>query len=248
MMKIIIADDEPLARNRLQALIEELGMGEIVAEARNGKEVLSAVHAYQPEIILLDIRMPGMDGMQTAEALASLHPQPAVIFTTAYSDHAVEAFERHAVDYLMKPIRKERLEQALKRAYTFIQNQSPNPPEPTPAARTHISYYLHGERRVVPVNQIYYFLSEQKYVTLRWAKGEILINEALRDLEKEFAGQFLRIHRSTLVAMVQLASFFKEKNGRSYLRLKDVEEPLEVSRRHLQTVKSILKDMRLPYQ
>jgi two-component system response regulator AlgR len=248
-MKIIIADDEPLARVRLQALVEELGMGEVVAEARNGKEVLSAVHAYQPEIILLDIRMPGMDGMQTAEALASLHPQPAVIFTTAYSDHAVEAFERQAVDYLMKPIRKERLEQAFKRAYTFIQNQLANPPSlPTPVARSHISYYLHGERRVVPVNQIYYFLSEQKYVTLRWAEGEVLINEALRDLEKEFAGQFLRIHRSALVAMVQIAGFFKDKNGRSYLRLKDVEEPLEVSRRHLQTVKSILKDMRLSYQ
>jgi len=248
MMKIVIADDEPLARIRLQALVEELGLGDVVAEACNGKEVLSAVHAYQPEIILLDIRMPGMDGMRTAEKLGSLHPLPAIIFTTAYDDHAVEAFERQAVDYLLKPIRKDRLEQALKRAHTFVQNQSPTPPpSQVPTARTHIRYFLHGETRLVPVNQIYYFISEQKYVVLRWTEGEVLINEALKDLEQEFAGQFLRIHRGALVAMVQLAAFFK-KNGRSYIRLKDVEEPLEVSRRHLRNVKTIIKDMRLPSQ
>jgi len=250
MMKIVIADDEPLARARLQALVEEIGLGEVVAEACNGKEVLSAVHAYQPEIILLDIRMPGMDGMRTAEKLGSLDPLPAIIFTTAYDDHAIEAFERQAVDYLMKPIRKARLEQALKRAHTFVQNQSKNkspPPSQEPKARTHIRYFLQGETRLVPVNQIYYFISDQKYVVLRWTEGEILINEALKDLEEEFAGQFLRIHRGALVAMVQLAGFFK-KDARSYVRLKDVEEPLEVSRRHLLDVKTIIKDMRLPSQ
>jgi len=245
-MKILIADDEPLARIRLQALVEELGLGEVVAEAYNGKEVLSAVHAYQPEIILLDIRMPGMDGMRTAEKLGSLHPLPAIIFTTAYDDHAVEAFERNAVDYLMKPIRKDRLEQALKRAHTFIQNQSPTPPpEQVPKARTHIPYFLHGETRLVPVNQIYYFTTDQKYVVLRWTEGQVLINETLRDLEQEFAGQFLRIHRSTLIALVQLAGLFR-KDERAYVRLKDVEEPLEVSRRHLQTIKTIITDMRIP--
>jgi two-component system response regulator AlgR len=242
MMKIIIADDEALARARLLALVGELGLGEVVAEASNGRDVLSAAHAYQPDIILLDIRMPGMDGMQAAEQLASLHPKPAVIFTTAFGEQAV--------DYLMKPIRKERLEQAIKRAHAFLQAQSSSPPSasPKPAARTHISYIRQGETRLIPVNQIYYFFTDQKYVALRCSAGEVLISEALRDLENEFAGQFLRIHRSTLVAMVQIAGLFKMKDGHSYLRLKDVEEPLEVSRRHLHTVKTILKDMRLSSQ
>lgn len=247
-MKILIADDEPLARDRLQALVDELGMGEIVAEAGNGKEVLSAVHAYSPDIVLLDIRMPGMDGMQTAQELASLYPAPTVIFTTAYSEHALEAFEHNAVDYLMKPIRKDRLEQALKRAYSFRQTQSPPPSTSTPAARTHISYPLRGETRLIPVNQIDYFFAQQKYVVVCWARREALITESLKDLEKEFAGQFLRIHRHTLVAMVRIACLFKDSNGHSYLRLKDIEEPLEVSRRHLQTIKKVLKDMRLACQ
>ncbi|MDM8558835.1 LytTR family DNA-binding domain-containing protein [Candidatus Parabeggiatoa sp. HSG14] len=247
-MKIIIADDEPLARDRLRALVRELGMGKVVAMANNGMEVLFATRAYQPDIVLLDIHMPGMDGMQTAKQLALLHPTPVVIFTTAYEEYAVEAFEHQAVDYLMKPIRKERLEQALKRAYDFIQTPSNQPLTSTPTARTHISHYRRGELHLVPVNQIYYFFSHQKYIVLRWVDGEALISEALRDLEQEFAGQFLRIHRSTLVAMIQIAGLIKKENGRSYIQLKDISETLEVSRRHLQTVKTFVKDMRISSQ
>jgi two-component system response regulator AlgR len=244
MMKIIIADDEPLARDRLRALIKELGMGKVVAMANNGMEVLFATRAYQPELVLLDIHMPGMDGLQTAGQLALFHPAPVIIFTTAYEEYAVEAFEYQAIDYLMKPIRKERLEQALNRAYTFIQTPAAFPQMPTPAARTHISYYRRGELLLAPVNQIYYFFANQKYVVLRWVDGEALISEALRDLEQEFAGQFLRIHRSTLVAMVQIAGLIK-KDGRSYIQLKDISETLEVSRRHLPIVRILLKDMRI---
>lgn len=246
-MKILIVDDEPLARDRLRALVSEIGIGKIVAEAGNGKDALHVARVHQPEVVLLDIRMPGMDGMQAAEQLALLHPTPIIIFTTAYGEYALEAFERQAVDYLLKPIRKERLEQALKRAYTFIQTQSPRPLQTatTPSARTHISYYLRGEVRLIPVKQIYYFFAHQKYVVLRWKEGEVLISETLKDLENEFAGQFLRIHRSTLVALVHVARLSKESNGRSYLHLKNINDPLEVSRRHLQTVKKVLKDMRI---
>lgn len=249
-MKILIVDDEPLARARLQALVEELGSSyEIVADVSNGNEALSAAHAFQPEVILLDIRMPGMDGLEAAERFASQHPAPAVIFTTAYSEHAVEAFEHQAMDYLLKPIRKDRLEQALKRAYSFVQSQlSPKPPIGTPNARTHISYHFRGEVRLIPVNKIYYFLADRKYVVVHWQEGEALITDALKELEKEFAGQFLRIHRSTLVAMGQIRSLNKSKNGRSYIHLKALDESLEVSRRHLQNVKKLLKDMRLPDQ
>ncbi|MCK5662799.1 MAG: response regulator transcription factor [Thiotrichaceae bacterium] len=242
-MKILIVDDEPLARARLHALVDELGIGKVIAEAGNGREALNAVEAYQPDVVLLDIRMPGIDGMQAAKQFTS--PKPVLIFTTAFPEHAVEAFEHQAVDYLLKPIHKERLEQALKRAYIFLQTQAPTA---TPTARTHISYYLRGERLLVPVNKIYYFLAEQKYILVRWIEGEILITEALKDLEKEFAGQFLRIHRSTLVAMGHIRRLSQNPNGHAVIYLDNIEKPLEVSRRHLQMLKTLLKDMRLPYE
>ncbi len=246
-MKILIVDDEPLARARLRALVDELGCCEIVADVGNGNEALSVAHAFQPEVILLDIRMPGMDGMEAAQQFALQHPAPAIIFTTAFSEHAVEAFEYHAVDYLLKPIRKERLEQALQRAYSYLQTQSPSSSIQigTPKARTHISYHFRSETRLIPVNEIYYFSAEQKYVVVHWAEGEALISESLKELEQEFAGQFLRIHRSTLVAMRQIRSLSKDKKGRSYIHLKALEKPLEVSRRHLPEVKKLLKDMRI---
>ncbi len=244
MMKILIVDDEPFARARLEALVDELGMGEVVAEVGSGREALEAVRVYQPEIVLLDIRLPGMDGIQVARQLASLPPPvPAVIFTTAYSEHAVEAFEHQAVDYLMKPIHKDRLEQALQRACAFLEKKS-NPP--TPHARTHICYFQRGEKCLVPVNQIYYFLAHQKYVILHGATGKILISETLKDLEHEFAGQFLRVHRSTLVAIVQITGLTKN-NERYYVRLKDVSEPLEVSRQHVKPLKQFLEDMRISF-
>ncbi len=247
-MKIIIVDDEPLARARLRALVGELGIGKVVAEAKNGKEAISLARAYQPDIVLLDIRMPSIDGMEAAKQFTSLHPAPTVIFTTAYSEHALEAFEHQAVDYLLKPIRKERLEHALKRAYHFRQIQSSvSPPLSTPNARTHINYYSRGEIRLIPVNQIDYFLAQQKYVVAHWTEGEALITEALKDLEQEFAGQFLRIHRSTLIAVIRIDRLSKNSEGQSYIHLKEIEKPFEVSRRHLKKVKQILRDMRIPH-
>ncbi|EDN66196.1 conserved hypothetical protein [Beggiatoa sp. PS] len=245
MMKILIVDDEPLARERLRALVNETGMGEVVGEAGNGKEALLMVRACDPQVVLLDTRMPGMDGIEAAQQLALLDQPPVLIFTTAYSEHALEAFEHKAIDYLLKPISKERLEQALKRAYAFIQGQQQSLPLATPAARTHISYFKRGELCLLPVNRIYYFFAHQKYIIVYWEEGEVLITEALKDLEQEFAGQFLRIHRSTLIALTQITSLTRE-NNRTYLRLKDISIPLEVSRRHVQKVKQILKDMRLP--
>lgn len=245
-MKIIIVDDEPLARARLSALVNELGMGQIVAEANNGREAISAARAHQPDVILLDIRMPGMNGMEVAEHLATLSPAPIIIFTTAYSEHALEAFERQAIDYLLKPIRKNRLEQALKHAYTILHAQPLATADlPRPAARTHISVYIRGEIRLIPVNQVYYFFATQKYVVLHWKQGEVLITETLKDLEAEFAGQFLRLHRNSLVATVQIASLYKTSNGRTYVKLREIDKTLEVSRRHLPTVRIILRDMRI---
>lgn len=248
MMKIIIVDDEPLARERLRALVDEIGIGKVVAEVDNGKDAIENARVHQPEVVLLDIRMPGMDGMQTAVQLASLYPVPAIIFTTAYSEHAWEAFEHQAVDYLLKPIRKDRLEQALKRAYNFVYSQQLTPLA-TPTVRTHIRYVLRGEVHLAPVNQICYFFAHHKYVMLYWKEKnkikEVPITEALKDLEEEFAGQFLRIHRNALIAITQIDGFRKENDGRSYVLLKDCLQPLEVSRRHLKPLKQLLNDMRI---
>ena len=242
-MKILIVDDEPLARARLRALVGEVGIGQIIAEAGNGKDALMMARVCEPEVVLLDTRMPAMNGIQVVQQLALLNKAPVVIFTTAYSEYALEAFENQAVDYLLKPISKDRLEQALKRAYTFIQGQQ-QIPLAKPTARTHISYHKRGELYLLPVNQIYYFLAHQKYIVVYWKEGEVLITEALKNLEQEFAGQFLRIHRSMLVAISQITGLTKA-NNRTYIRLKEASKPLEVSRRHVHQVKQILKDMRV---
>jgi two-component system response regulator AlgR len=243
MMNILIVDDEPLARDRLRALVNEVGIGQIIAEAGNGKDALMMTRACEPEVVLLDTRMPAMDGIQVVQQLALLTKPPVVIFTTAYSEYALEAFDNQAIDYLLKPISKDRLELALKRAYAFIQGQQQKPPA-TPTARSHISYYKRGELYLLPVNQIYYFLAHQKYIVVYWKDGEALITEALKNLEQEFAGQFLRIHRSMLVAISQITSLTKDDN-RTYLNLKDIAKPLEVSRRHVHKVKQVLRDMRV---
>lgn len=246
-MNILIADDEPLARMRIAALLKEIGGHEIIAEASNGKEVLERVRAYCPDVVLLDIGMPGVNGMEAARGLTELSNPPALIFTTAYEEYALEAFERQAVDYLLKPIRKQRLEQALKRAEAL------RPPARTEAAasssdkgaRTHISVHMHNALKLIPVDKIYYFRAEQKYVTLRWTEGEALMDEALKSLEPEFSGQFLRIHRNALVALVYIAGLEKNKEGHNFITFKQIPDKLEVSRRHLPNVKKILRDMRV---
>lgn len=244
-MDILIVDDEPLARDRLRALIGELGIKKTIAEAGNGRDAISMAHACHPEIVLLDIRMPGTNGMQVAQALSLLHPTPAIIFTTAYGDRALEAFEYKAVDYLLKPINKERLEHALKRAQLLKQQPNTATPFSVPdASRSHISVMVRGRLQLIPVNQIYYFIADQKFVMLHSASGQFLINDTLKDLEQEFAGQFLRIHRATLVAVTKIDSLNKDKKGQCYVKLRELNTTLEVSRRHLPTVRKILKDMR----
>jgi two-component system response regulator AlgR len=244
-MKILIADDERLARERLRALLEEIGMSESVMEARNGREAVNIATTFHPALVFLDIRMPGMDGMEAAKELTQLHLKPIIIFTTAYGEHALEAFEHQAVDYLLKPIKKERLEQAIKRACTLMPADTGASVPTVTNARSHITAYVRGELCPIPVNEIYFFSADEKYVLLRWKHGNVLVTETLKDLEKEFAGQFLRIHRSRLIAMVHIASLTRDGKGHYYIKLKELAEQLEISRRHLPNVRKILKDMRI---
>ncbi len=232
-MKILIADDEALARTRLRRLVEEIDGYDIVGEAANGREALLLSDKTQPDVLLLDIRMPGMDGLEAARHLATLENPPAVIFTTAYGDHALEAFAAHALDYLLKPIRKERLAQALTHVRKLNRAQSAALSSVDAAqARSHICARVRGTLQLVPVGEIVYFLADQKYVTVRHSGGSVLIEESLKTLETEFSTAFTRIHRNALVAAAHIIGLERDNDGHVHVRLHGVTERLEVSRRH----------------
>ena len=244
-MKILIIDDEPLARQRLHSVIDELGCGDVIAEGGNGEEALALCQQHLPDVVLLDIRMPGMGGIEAARHINKLDSPPAIIFTTAYDDFAIPAFETHAVDYLLKPIRKERLGEALGAAkrLTRVQLQELERSATNHEQRQHISARLGGELRLIPIEDIRYLQAEHKYVTVRYGLGTVLIEESLRSLEEEFPELFLRIHRNALVAMRFIASLEKERGGGHHLKLRDVPETLEVSRRHLPNVRKVMKGL-----
>lgn len=244
-MKILIIDDEQLARERLHQVIGELGVASAIIEGSNGAQALDICQSEQPDIILLDIRMPGMDGIEAAKHIMKLDMPPAIIFTTAYDQYALSAFDTHAVDYLLKPIRKERLQEALESAkrLTKVQMESLNVSGQGEPQRKNISARLGGELRLIPVEDIRYFLAEHKYVTVRYGEGTVLIEESLRSLEDEFTGIFLRIHRNALVAMKDIVSLEKDKSGGHKIRLRDIDDSLEVSRRHLPNVRKVMKSL-----
>lgn len=257
-MKLIICDDEAPARERLRYLVEEIGGYEIVAEVANGREAIHFCHDLAPDIILLDIRMPEMDGIETAMHLAqleqngdaqrkaSLEQSPAVIFTTAYDAHALAAFEAQAVDYLLKPIRRDRLQQALARARRLnraqiqvLHQQEAN--TTGSAARSHLCV-RQGERlQLIAVQQVAYFQADQKYVTVRHSGGETLIEESLTTLEQEFAETFLRIHRNALIAKQFLCGMEKTSAGQFVALVDGLTERLDISRRHVAEVRQYLK-------
>lgn len=243
-MKILIADDEPLARQRLRQLVAAWGGATFIAEAANGKETLLQANELKPDIILLDIRMPGMDGLEAAMHLSALPNPPAVIFTTAYGDHALDAFEANAVDYLLKPIRQERLRGALQKAQRLTHSQAAALYHSHErGARTHISALMHGNIQLVAVSEIRYFKADQKYVTVRFKDGQVLIEDSLKALEAEFGARFLRIHRNALVAIAFIHGMEKSATGLCEIKLQGVDEKLEISRRHLAGVRNTLRNL-----
>lgn len=245
-MKILIVDDEPLARSRLRNLLEALPDSQIVGEAGNGHWALECVQQQQPDVVLLDIRMPGMDGMETAQHLNKLPNPPAIIFTTAYDQYALQAFKSHAVDYLLKPIKQQQLQQALQAAtqLTRAQLQSlAQLQQEQHGVPAHISARTQGGVRLVPVNEVLYFLAEHKYVTVCHRGGEVLIEEPLKSLEQKFADEFIRIHRNALVARRFIKALRKDTGGRVLLQLRDSERELEVSRRHLPQVRQLIRSL-----
>lgn len=237
-MKILIVDDEPLARARIRGLLARESGIEIVAEAADGRAALLACDTYHPDLVMLDIRMPGMDGLEVARVLARQPAPPLLVFCTAYDEHALLAFENAALDYLVKPVRAERLAETLRRARSRLGVAAPSD---QPQARTQICAKLGGQMRLIPVADIRYVQAEEKYVVVHHAGGEDLIEESLKSLEEEFGERFLRIHRNCLIARDALKELRRDIDGRAQVVLHGVERPLDVSRRTLADVKEAMK-------
>lgn len=244
-MNILVVDDEALAKQRLIQQINEIGGYRVVAEAANGVDALVLYEKHRPEIVLLDIRMPTMDGIEAARHLSEADEVPAIIFTTAYDEHMQEAFETDAIDYLLKPIRKQRLEKSLKKASKLNQAQisSIRQIAADKNVRSHICVRERGDLILIPVTEIIYFRADSKYVAIRGLEGEMLIEESLKALEAEFKDVFVRVHRSTLIAPDCLSGLEKDKDGKQYLIFKNIDDRIEVSRRHLPEVRKLLKNL-----
>lgn len=242
-MRILVVDDEPLARERLANLVADIPGHEVCCEAGNGIEAMKAFDSERPDAVLLDIRMPGMDGLEVARHLSGTEDAPAIIFTTAYGEHALEAFDAQAIDYLLKPVKQERLEQALEKAHRLTAAQSQVVEEASDEQRTHICARIRGNLKLIPLQEVLYFQADQKYVTVRFKEGEVLIEESLKSLEDEFSGQFMRIHRNALVARDKVVGMEKMPEGGHLIVLKDIGAPLEVSRRHVAEVRKFLKSL-----
>ena len=233
-MKLLIVDDEPPARERLRRLLAEIEDCEVVAEAGNGEEALALCGDMQPDIVLLDIRMPGISGIEVARHIDTLEDPPAVIFTTAYEQYAVEAFETEAVGYLLKPVRKEKLAHALRHAGRISPTRLAKVAQSAGIEhrREQICARLGEQLRLIPVADIYYFFADQKYITVRHKGGENLIDESLKTLADEFASDFVRIHRNALVAEKQISAVERTEDGQYVVRIRDCNTVLQVSRRH----------------
>ena len=250
-LKILIVDDEPLARDRLREILSDIAIqlpSTVVGEAGNGLAALEFLRDHAVDVVLADIRMPGMDGIELAGHLGAFPAPPAVIFATAYDNYAVQAFDLNAVDYLLKPVRGQRLLTALQKAAGAAR------PSPEVLAdvgrairgggRTHLSCHERGRLLLVPVNEVLYFKADLKYVTARTVDREYLLDEALTHLEEEFGERFMRLHRAVLVAKSALAGFEKaagdDADAYGWALLRGVPEKLPVSRRQWAPAKAAL--------
>ncbi len=246
-LRVLVVDDEAPARNRLKELLldcaAELPLA-IAGEAANGLELLQLLTHEPADVVLLDIRMPGMDGIEAAQHMQRLPSPPAVVFTTAYDGYAIQAFEVNALDYLLKPVRAERLLAALNRAKALGTGGIQALRGLAPQGRSHLSVYERGRVVLVPVEKIVFLRAELKYVTVRTAERDYLVEESLSHLEQEFAARFVRIHRNCLVARAYVMGFERQAPDESgeaqsgwAVVLDGCTEKLPVSRRQQHIVR-----------
>lgn len=242
-LSLLIVDDELPARRRLREVLADCATElptEVAGEAATGREALEWLSSNPVDLVVLDIRMPGMSGIETARHIQLLPKPPAVVFATAYDDYALQAFEVHAIDYLLKPVRRERLLAALRRAHALT------PPAVEALGKTegrrHFAVHERHRLALIPVEEVAYLRAELKYITLRTAGGEHLIEESLVKLEEEFGQRFLRIHRNCLVARSFIEALEKGEGESGWqVALKGIPERLPVSRRQLGFIREALR-------
>ncbi|MDX5371288.1 MAG: LytTR family DNA-binding domain-containing protein [Pseudomonadaceae bacterium] len=249
-MNVLIVDDEPLARERLIRMVGELeGYRVLEPSASNGEEALALIDSLRPDVVLLDIRMPGLDGLQVAARLCEREAPPAVIFCTAHDEFALEAFDVSAVGYLVKPVRAEALAAALKKAERPNRVQLAALTRPAAGGngagpRSHISARTRKGIELIPLEQVIFFIADHKYVTLRHEGGEVLLDEPLKALEDEFGERFVRIHRNALVARERIERLQRTPLGHFQLYLKGLGgDALTVSRRHVAGVRKLMHSL-----
>ncbi len=246
-MKVLIVDDEQPARERLRQILNDEDGYDVIGEAGNGEEAIAMAAKLQPDVVLLDIRMPGLDGIETAHHLNKLEHSPAVVFTTAYDEYAVEAFDARAIGYVLKPVRRTRLTDALERASTHAANilAAVAVEAHMHSARKHVCARVQDELKLIPIADVLCFRADQKYVTVDHDNGQNLIDDSLKSLAEEFSAEFVRIHRGVLVAVQRISRIEKTAEGKSCVVLRDSsqvdDKELIISRRHLAEVRRRLK-------
>lgn len=271
-MRVVVVDDEPLARRRLCDVLSDVRSqcpNEVVAECANGREAVSKIELLRPDLVVLDVQMPGMNGIELARHLAALEAPPLIVFSTAFDDYALQAFEVHAIDYLLKPVRAERLRDCLQRVAVRLteraaQMQVAKAAHVQAAAgdadwaavaqeagvhRRYLSVTERGSVLLIPVDDVLYFRAELKYTTIRTAEREYLSEESLTSLEEELGERFVRVHRNALVSRAAIAGTTRatdpgdgETGEHSWrVLLRGVHETLPISRRQWPLIKSLLR-------
>ena len=245
-MEILIVDDELLARQRLARMIEKLETHNVIAETDNADDALVAIEKYDPDVVLLDIRMPGKDGLTLAHEISELDCPPAIIFCTAFDQYALDAFGTTAIGYLLKPIKSEQLQDALNKALKLNKVQRAAAQKPTAEnsnVRSHISAKTRRGIELIPLEDIRYFVADHKYVTVYHTHGEHLLDETLKELEEEFGARFVRVHRNALVSVKHIEAIERATEGQYQVRLAGIQQKPVVSRRHVGDLKNLLKQL-----
>lgn len=222
-LSVLVVDDEPLAAERLCALLAGMPDCVLAGVAGNAEQAWQLAQRLAPDVVLLDIAMPGDSGLVLAGRLAALPSPPAVVFCTAFGQHALQAFDARATDYLLKPVRRERLAESLARVRCLLLAM--------PAAEAFVAATVGGVIRRIPLADIRYLHADDKYTVAHHRGGEHVLDRTLKELEQQFPAQLVRIHRNCLVSRTQLQALRRDADGHVWALLKDVDRPLEVSRR-----------------
>ena len=260
-VRLFLVDDEAPARARLRDVLSDIASDcphEIVGEADHAQAAIECIAQHKPDIVLLDVQIPGMNGIELAAYLSNhVTPSPSIIFISAFDDYALKAFEVRALDYLLKPVRATRLAEAIERVARLRVNQHgalgaiTKTTRTLQTARLHFSVQQRGRVLLVPVADIIYLKAEAKYVTLRTATGEYLIEESLLSVEQEFAHLLVRVHRNALVARDAIIGV--ERGRRSVdddpvegldtwqVILRGTSDRLPISRRQWSVIKALVK-------